>query len=76
MQHIEREGTDRTLFTAGQRVACGRYHELNSGRIITLETDDTLPASLDGRVACYVRLPATWAELATSDPCRATGGQD
>ena len=77
MQHIpEHEGTDQVLFTAGQRVPGGRYRELESGRMIILDTDDTLPASLDGRVACYVRLSPGWAKLAVSHSFHTTGGQD
>ena len=51
------------VFLAGDRVEAGRYRELNSGKELHLETEDTLPASLDGRVACYARLTNIWAEL-------------
>ena len=41
---------------AGQKVAPGIYLELNTQREVRLEQDDFLPASFDGRVACYVRI--------------------
>lgn len=44
------------LFLAGERVPAGTYREVDSGRDICLEGEDYLPASLDGRVACYVCL--------------------
>ncbi len=50
-------------FLAGERVEAGRYRQIGSGRVVTLERDDLLPASLDGRVACYERVQWTWADL-------------
>jgi hypothetical protein len=51
------------LYIAGQRAPAGTYHELGSMRSITLDREDILPASLNGRVAEYVRQPLTFAEI-------------
>jgi hypothetical protein len=54
---------DRRVYLAGQRVGPGRYRRVEpaDGRTFEIERADTLPASLDGRVAVYVRIdePAT-----------------
>ena len=47
---------NRPLFLAGERVAPGLYCQIDGAREVRLQREDTLPASLDGRVACYVRL--------------------
>ena len=47
---------DTELYLAGDRVAPGCYCEIDTNAKVHLEREDTLPASLDGRVACYVRL--------------------
>jgi len=44
------------LYLAGHRAPAGNYREQNSGRMVQLEREDTLPASLNGRVACYMRV--------------------
>ncbi len=41
------------LYLAGQRVPAGVYKQIESNRIVILDMEDFLPASLDGRVACY-----------------------
>ncbi|HLI49487.1 MAG TPA: hypothetical protein VKV18_12470 [Chthonomonas sp.] len=48
--------TGRPIYLAGQRVIPGRYRQLETGREVVLEHEDRLPASLDGRVACYIWL--------------------
>lgn len=45
------------LFLAGERVEAGAYREIVSGRIVCIRPGETLPASLDGTVACYTRQP-------------------
>lgn len=45
------------LYLAGEIVPAGEYCEINDGRQIVLKTGGFLPASLDGHVACYRRLP-------------------
>ncbi len=57
--------TDTDLLLAGRRAKPGHYLDLSTGKTVLLETEDTLPASLDGRVACYARIANTWAEIAT-----------
>jgi hypothetical protein len=48
------------LFLAGMKVPPGRYQRVDGRREVTLETEDYLPASLDGNVACYARVQL-WA---------------
>jgi len=52
------------VFLAGQRVAPGRYRDLETGRVVELQREEALPASLDGRVASYRRALPTWAQIA------------
>ncbi len=69
------EMTLEEFYIAGQKVAPGVYRLVGSERDICLECEDTLPASLDGRVAVYVRQPLTWAEIrriATEKPLKQT----
>jgi hypothetical protein len=54
-QMSEQEVQEEELL-AGRKVAPGIYRELNTHREVRLEQEDFLPASLDGRVACYVRV--------------------
>lgn len=44
------------LFLAGHLVPAGIYREVGGNREIHLANEDWLPASLDGRVACYERV--------------------
>lgn len=60
--HRERESEDE-LFLAGERVKPGTYRQIGGVRQIQLEQDDFLPASLDGRVACYMRVRDTWEQI-------------
>lgn len=52
------------LLLAGQKVPAGRYRQLGTGRLVSVEREDSLPASLDARVACYVRVHDTWTQQA------------
>jgi hypothetical protein len=60
------------VYLAGQRVAPGRYRRVEpaDGRMIELERWDALPASLDGRVAVYLRV-----EERTPAPARGATGR-
>lgn len=51
------------IYRAGERVAPGTYKQLNSARVVRLEQEDYLPASLNGRVACFERVESSWEEL-------------
>ncbi len=48
------------LFLAGERVPQGIYRQIGADREVKLEHEDFLPASLDGRVACYTRIRHNW----------------
>ena len=50
-----KELDDSEIFLAGEQVKPGLYFQLEGSRKIIIEEDDFLPASLDGRVACYRR---------------------
>lgn len=49
-------------FVAGQWVAPGVYQRIDSPHTVCLNKADYLPASLDGRVACYRRVQPTWGQ--------------
>ena len=56
---------EEELLLAGMRAAAGEYRELGTGRTVKLEREDILPATLNGRVACYVRVANTWQHYTT-----------
>jgi len=51
------------LFLAGESVPSGVYRQIGCGREVHLDEEDFLPASFDGRVACYMRVHNTWSQL-------------
>ena len=57
------EAHEESLICAGSHVPAGRYvrADVASGRVLVLEREDWLPASFDGRVALYRRLPGELA---------------
>ncbi|CCW35408.1 hypothetical protein CTKA_02508 [Chthonomonas calidirosea] len=80
-EFVEREGavrstvgievdalTGRPIYLAGQRVMPGRYRQLETGREVVLEHEDRLPASLDGRIACYIWLGPSSAPRLPQEP--------
>ncbi len=60
------------LYLAGEKARPGTYRQIGGSREVRLETEDFLPASLDGRVACYVRVDYTWAQRQTPEAARET----
>lgn len=44
------------LFLAGEMVPPGVYKQIGGDRVVNLDTEDWLPASLDGRTAVYMRV--------------------
>lgn len=50
------------LYLAGHTAPPGYYREIETRRALHLEEEDILPASLDGRVACYERIYRRWQE--------------
>lgn len=58
---VEREEF-QDLYMAGERVLPGLYRQVDGNREVWLEKEDILPASFDGRVACY-RKVCTWGLL-------------
>lgn len=55
-----RESYEGHLFLAGELVPPGVYRQIGSDRQVVLETEDYLPASLDGRIACYEPIEHIW----------------
>jgi hypothetical protein len=53
---------EEELYLAGERVPPGRYRRVDSNQEIVLESEDHLPASLDGHVACYIRICSLWSQ--------------
>lgn len=49
------------IYLAGERVPAGLYKQIGSKREVRLTHEDYLPASYDGRVACYQRI-SRWSE--------------
>lgn len=47
------------LYLAGELVASGTYRNIDSGRVLRLPEGGHLPASLDGKVACFRRIQET-----------------
>lgn len=63
-QEVEHDPFADELYLAGEKVLPGIYRQVGGGREIRLEKEDFLPASLDGRVACYQRVQHTWGQIA------------
>ena len=57
-----------TLHLAGERVAPGVYKQIDDSRELLFEQEGYLPASLDGRVACYMRIERTRKQGAQEAP--------
>jgi hypothetical protein len=55
-----REPLAGEVFVAGERVPPGVYHQIDTDSEIVLDSEDYLPASLDGRVACYEPVHVHW----------------
>jgi hypothetical protein len=62
----ESDVSGQELYLAGEKVLPGVYRQIGGDRLIRLEKEDILPASLDGKVACYLRVDSTWRQLSES----------
>lgn len=62
-QRPENDQFVEEVFLAGELVSPGLYKQLGSGKVIRLYKEDVLPASCDGRVACYVRVRNLWSQI-------------
>ena len=70
MWNTKTEENADDLYLAGEKVLPGIYRQIGSGREIQLEAEDILPGSLDGRVACYMRIHNTWAQVSRQSVVR------
>jgi hypothetical protein len=50
------------IYLAGERVPGGTYREVGGGREVRLKHKDFLPSSLNGGVACYLRVTDSLAQ--------------
>ncbi len=62
-QGIENYDGVQELYLAGEIVTPGIYRQVGSVREIRIEKEDVLPASLDGHVACYMKV-SLWGSIA------------
>ena len=69
-QRMENESVGEELFLAGEKVRPGTYRQVGGSREVLVENEDILPASLDGRVACYMRV-YNWGQAAKKRTSRA-----
>ncbi len=67
MSHPEHESFGEELFLAGEQVLPGTYRQVGGMREVRLDHEDFLPASLDGKVACYMRISNTWGQLSAGN---------
>ena len=51
-----------SIYLAGELAPAGLYQRIGTSHTIRLIHQDYLPATLDGRVACYARLHSLWSE--------------
>lgn len=70
-QRTDQEIPGEELYLAGEKVLPGIYRQVGGGREIRLDKEDFLPASLDGRVACYMRVKNTWGQMSDQAVARA-----
>lgn len=54
---------DTPFFLAGHLAPAGTYRMLDTEREVRLDWEDTLPASCDGHIAVYRRMPSAWSDL-------------
>ena len=72
MRHkFAHDATHEDLFLAGEKVSAGVYRQIGGDREVRLEREDVLPASLDGRVACYMRVHSTWGQMKNQQSAQA-----
>ncbi len=64
VSQLEHDSHGEEIYLAGERVLPGTYRQVGGMREVRLDHEDILPASLDGRVACYMRISNTWGQLA------------
>ena len=58
---------ENDIYLAGEQVEPGIYYQLEGGRRVLIEKEDFLPASFDGRVACYRRASQFSQSMATKN---------
>jgi len=61
-ERLETQLENEEVYLAGQSAPAGRYKQIDTRREIWLEEAGVLPASLDGRVACYKRIKSICSE--------------
>ena len=51
------------LYHAGECPAPGLYRQVEGTRTVQIHEGNSLPPSFNGRVACYQRVEALWAQV-------------
>jgi len=67
-ERLQSQIEDDEVYLAGQPAPAGRYKQIESRREVYLDEAGALPASLDGRVACYERIKSIWSETQQQAP--------
>ena len=67
-ESLETQIVDDEIYLAGQPAPAGRYKQIDTRREVYLGEAGALPASLDGRVACYERIKSNWSETQQKSP--------
>jgi hypothetical protein len=71
-----RNAEEEPLYVAAERVSPGIYQEVESLRRVLMKEEGVLPASFDGRVACYQRIcPLLPASSPAESDCVLTAGR-
>ena len=57
------EANMESIFLAGELAPAGLYQRIGTSHTVRLIHQDYLPATFDGRVACYARVQSLWSEI-------------
>jgi len=66
MRHRAEQDGAEEFYLAGETVLPGIYRQIGGNREVRIEREDVLPASLDGRVACYRRIYSMWSQIVSN----------
>jgi hypothetical protein len=64
--HSVRDTDTESIYLAGELAPAGLYQRIGSTHTVRLIVQDYLPATLDGRVACYARVHSLWSDQSES----------
>ena len=64
--YASNEADMESIYLAGELAPAGLYQRIGTSQTVELNQQDYLPATFDGRVACYARVHSFWAEMEES----------